>query len=90
VLRQFSYEAISAELSQHGLVTEQLHGVSFPQRRFASDSEREAALLAVADRGLDPSEYEETGWYHADFYLSRPRSDAAREPVESLLAGLVS
>ncbi|MGH3315868.1 MAG: hypothetical protein ACRDO0_06970 [Nocardioidaceae bacterium] len=90
VLRQFSYEPISAELAQHGLVTEQLHGVSFPQRRFASDSERDAALKAVAERGLDPSEYEETGRYYADFYLSRPRSDAAREPVESLLAGVVS
>jgi hypothetical protein len=88
VLRQFSYEAISAELAQHGLVTEQLHGVSFPQRRFASDSERDAAIRAVSERGLDPSQYEETGRYYADFYLSRPRGDAAREPVDSLLAAV--
>lgn len=89
VLRQFSYEAISAELAQHGLVTEQLHGVSFPQRRFASDSERDAAMRAVSERGLDPSEHEETGRYYADFYLSRPRDAAAREPVDSLLAAVV-
>ena len=85
VLRQYSYEPISAALSHHGLVTEQLHGISFPQRRFASDSEREAALRAVTERGLDPSGYEEAGRYYADFYLSRPSTDS-RTPVESLLA----
>ncbi len=88
VLRQFSYDAISAELEQHGLVTEQLHGVSFPQRRFASDAERDAAMCAVVERGLDPSKHEETGRYYADFYLSRPRDAAAREPVDSLLAAV--
>jgi len=88
VLRQFSYEPISAALSQHGLVTEQLNGVSFPQRRFASDSEREAALRAVIERGLDPSGYEETGRYYADFYLSRPHRPG-RRPVDSLLAAVI-
>ena len=61
VLRQYSYEPISSALSQHGMVTEQLHGTSFPQRRFASDSERESALRAVTERGLDPSGYEDSG-----------------------------
>ena len=84
VLRQFSYEPIRATLSQHGLVTEQLDGVQFAQRRFASDSEREAALRAVTERGLDPSGYEDTGSYFADFYLSRP-SDDIRRPLDSLL-----
>lgn len=88
VLRQYSYEPISAALSQHGLVTERLNGASFPQRRFASDSEREAALRAVTERGLDPSGYEETGRYYADFYLSRPRGDD-RRPVDSLLAAVI-
>lgn len=88
VLRQFSYDPISAALSQHGLVTEQLKGVSFPQRRFASGTEREAALRAVGDRGLDPSGYEETGRYYADFYLSRPHRDG-RQPVDSLLAAVI-
>jgi hypothetical protein len=88
VLRQYSYEPIEAALSQQGLVTEQLEGVGFPQRRFASDSEREAALCAVTDRGLDPSGYEETGRYYADFYLSRPREDAG-PAVESLLQSVI-
>ena len=85
VLRQYSYEPIGAALSHHGLVTEQPHGISFPQRRFASDSEREATLRAVTKRGLDPSGYEEAGGYYADFYLSRPISDS-RTRVDSLLA----
>ena len=89
VLRQFSYEPISAALSPHGLVTERLNGVSFPQRRFASESEREAALSAVIERDLDPSGYEETGRYYADFYLSRPLDDS-RDPVGSLLGAVIS
>jgi len=88
VLRQYSYEPISAALSQRGLVTERLDGVSFPQRRFADDSERESALSAVVERGLDPSGFEETGRYFADFYLSRPRGDGGPS-VNSLLAALV-
>jgi hypothetical protein len=88
VLRQYSYEPISAVLSQHGLMTEQLHGVCFPQRRFASDSEREAALRAVTKRGLATSGYEETGRYYADFYLSRPGGDS-RPPVDNLLATVI-
>ena len=88
VLRQYSYEPISSALSQHGMVTEQLHGTSFPQRRFASDSERESALRAVTERGLDPSGYEDSGRYYADFYLSRPSSDS-RIPVDSLLSPIL-
>ena len=88
MLRQYSYESISAALSQHGLVTERLNGASFPQRRFADDSEREAALRAVTDRGLDASGYEETGRYYADFYLSRPRSHDSPS-VDSLLAAVI-
>jgi hypothetical protein len=88
VLRQYSYESISPVLSQHGLVTEKLDGVSFPQRRFADDAERESALSAVIERGLDPSGYEESGRYYADFYLSRPRGDDGPS-VDSLLAAVV-
>jgi DNA-binding transcriptional MerR regulator len=88
VLRQYSYEPISAALAQQGLATEQLHGASFPQRRFASDAEREATLRAVTRRGLDPSGQEDTGRYYADFYLSRPDRDC-HQPLNSLLADVV-
>ena len=88
-LRMFSYDRIAETLARHGLVTEQLSGVSFPQRRFASEAEREAALREVIGRGLDPAGREDTGRYHADFHLSRPAADAARQPLERLLTGAV-
>jgi hypothetical protein len=78
VLRMFSYDRISETLAGHGLVTEKLGGVSFPQRRFASEAEREAALREVRGRGLDPAGMEDTGRYYADFYLSRPAAEAPR------------
>lgn len=90
VLRMFSYDQISETLAQHGLVTEQLPGVTFPQRRFASAVEQEAALHAVGQRGLDPSGLEEDGRYHADLYLSRPTEHVATQPLQELLAGVGS
>ena len=41
VLRMFPYEAVAAELSDFGLVTEKLEGVTFVQRRFESIDEFE-------------------------------------------------
>ena len=89
VLRMFSYDRIAQTLAQHGLVTEQLTGVTFPQRRFASAAEREVALREVSGRGLDPAGLEDTGRYHADFYLSRPAADVAQQPLVELLDGAV-
>ena len=89
VLRMFSYARITSTLAQHGLVTEQLTGVTFPQRRFASAAEREVALREVSGRGLDPAGLEDTGRYHADFYLSRPAADVAQQPLVELLDGAV-
>lgn len=89
VLRMFPYDRIGETLAQYGLVTEQLSGVSFPQRRFASESERETALSEVRGRGLDSAGMEDTGRYYADFYLSRPAADVARQPLLGLLAGAV-
>lgn len=86
VLRIYPYDRIAETLSRHGLVTEQLTGVTFPQRQFFSESEREAALLQVRQRGLDPSGREEAGRYHADFFLSRPAADV-QPPLPLLLEG---
>ena len=86
VLRMFGYDDIAAVLAEHGLVTEQLAGVTFKQRRFASAHEQDAATAAVLDRGLDPAGKEEDGWFHADFFLSRPVGEAGL-PVAELLAG---
>ena len=84
-LRWASYEEISEALSKYGLVTEKLEGHTFPQRRFEDDEEREYALEELAKAGLDPTGKEDKGWYHSEFYLSRP-AEETEIPLEKLLA----
>ena len=83
-LRWVSYERISEILSHYGLVTEKLVGRSFTQRRFTDDAEREYVLEELMKMGVDTAGKEDTGWYHADFYLSRP-AEEAKIPPEALL-----
>ncbi len=87
-LRTYPYDDVAASLARHGLVTERAT-VTVPQRRFVNDDERDAALDAVRRRGLDPAGREDTGWYHCDFFLSRPREQAGHPPVDDLMAAAV-
>ena len=84
-LRWVSYERISEVLSKYGLVTEKLDGHTFTQRRFTDDAERDYVLEELAGMDVNPTGKEDTGWYHANFYLSRPANEA-NIPLESLLA----
>jgi hypothetical protein len=83
-LRWVSYEEISEALSANGLVTEKLEGHTFTQRRFTGDEEREYVLDELAKINVDTTGKEDEGWYHANFYLSRPAKEA-EVPVEKLL-----
>ncbi len=85
VLRWVSYEEVSNVLSGYGMVTEKLSGHTFTQRRFADDAEREYVLEQLAKMGVDTADKEDDGWYHADFYLSRP-ADETETPLEILLS----
>ena len=87
-LRWVSYERISEILSDYGLVTEKLVGRTFTQRRFTDDAEREYVLEELMKMGVDTTGKEDTGWYHADFYLSRP-AEEAKIPPEALLCNVV-
>ena len=58
---------------------------TFPQRRFENAGEREFVLRELAAAGVDPQGKEESGWYHADLYLSRPAEDAAKTSADELL-----
>ena len=51
VLRIYPFEAIAATLGERGLVTEQLGGTPFPQRRFVDGREQAAAVDLVRARG---------------------------------------
>lgn len=88
-LRWVSYEEISDALSAYGLVTEKLEGHTFTQRRFTDDTEREYVLEELEKIGVDPTGKEDKGWYHANFYLSRPIEEAGT-PIETLLAPAMS
>jgi SAM-dependent methyltransferase len=83
-LRWVSYDRISEILSDYGLVTEKLAGRTFTQRRFTDDAEREYVLEELMKMGVDTTDKEDTGWYHASFYLSRP-AEEAKIPPEVLL-----
>lgn len=85
VLRVFDYTPIADLLRDYGLVTES-PGLTFRQRRFADDAERQAAITDVRRRGLDPAGKETSGWYHAECFLTRPAAEAARVPARDLLA----
>ena len=84
-VRFVDYAPIAAVLARRGLVTEKLSLRTFPQRRFADAAEKEHALRELAARGIDPTGKEDTGWYHADLYLSRPAEQVAEASVDELL-----
>ena len=85
VLRMFSYEPIAAALADRGLVTEKLDGATFLQRRFESADEKEHVLRQLEALGVDPAGKEENGFYHAEFFLSRPAKEVAARPLPSIL-----
>lgn len=86
-LRTYDYEPIIETLGRHGLRTERVSR-TFRQRRFTDEAEQKWALEQVTSRGLDPGGREDDGYYHAEFYLSRPAAQVAERPLEQLLPEL--
>jgi hypothetical protein len=87
-LRWVHYERIAGVLARYGLATEQLSKHTFRQRRFADDTERDYVLDELENMGIDPAGKEAEGWYHSNFYLSRPL--ATNSPsLRELLSGCV-
>lgn len=87
-LRTVPFDPIAEQLAAHGLVTEQLDGVTFPQRRFTDEAEREYALNELASLGIDPGGRESDGMYHVNVFLSRPADAVAERPIEEVLTDL--
>jgi hypothetical protein len=87
-LRTVPFDPIAECLESHGLLTERLENVTFPQRRFTSDEEQASALKALARRGISPEGREAEGSYFVDVYLSRPVEDALARPVTEILSDL--
>lgn len=87
-LRTVPFDPIAACLEDHGLVTEQLDGVTFPQRRFTGDDEREYALTELDAMGIDATGREAEGAYHVNVFLSRPVEEAAERSIDEILADI--
>jgi hypothetical protein len=87
-LRTVAFDPIADCLAAGGLVTEQLDGVTFPQRRFTSDDEREYALSELDAMGIEAAGREAEGAYHVNVFVSRPAEDAAERPIDELLGDL--
>jgi hypothetical protein len=89
-LRTVPFDPIAECLADQGLVTEQLDGVTFPQRRFASEAERRYALGELDALGVAPDGREADGAYHVNVFLARPAADAAKAPIDEIVdAGAV-
>jgi len=85
VLRMFPFDEIAATLTNYGLVTELYEGANFVQRRFASRDEMEATIQAVEGRGLDTSGREAEGLFNANLFVSRPREEIERRPIQKMI-----
>jgi SAM-dependent methyltransferase len=86
VLRMFPFDSIEETLNDWGYVTEKLKGRTFVQRDFASAEEQEQVSEQLREQGIDPTGKETEGKLLAEFYLSRPASEAAEIPIERLLS----
>lgn len=89
-LRWVDYTPIAGALGDLGLVTERLDGYCVPQRRFAHDEERQAALAGVRVRGLDPAPELQLDAHCAELYVSRPPEAARTIPVADILSSLTA
>jgi hypothetical protein len=84
-LRMVDYGPISEVLSNYGLLTEKLPDRTFVQRRFESVEEQRYVLRELTSMGIDPEGKEAAGYYHSEFYLSRPPEEASEVPIQALL-----
>lgn len=90
VLRMYDYSDVLEALSEAGMVTEELEGVTFPQRRFATRAERDFGLSRLEERGVDPTGKEADGVYHTTLFVSRPPDHAEAWPLDELLENMES
>lgn len=86
VLRMFDYGPIAAMLEKRGYVSEKLSGRHFRQRRFADASEQRHVEGVLERLGLSANGLESRGHYLAEFFLSRPAADAAKAPLDKMVA----
>lgn len=85
VLRIFPYDAIAAQLSKRGLVTEKLAGATFVQRRFRDVKEFTNCLAMLEKLNIETKGLEAEGRFQAELYVSRPRADVEAAPLGKIV-----
>ncbi|MGH3166035.1 MAG: hypothetical protein ACRDN0_09095 [Trebonia sp.] len=89
-LRWVDFTPIAKAFDNLGLITEHLDGYCVPQRRFAHDTERQAAIDGLRDRGLDPAPELRLGAHCAELYVSRPPEAVRAAPLSDILGYLAA
>lgn len=86
VLRMFPYMPISNVLKRYNLVTEKLKGATFIQRRFRDDNEFEETIKTLKSQKKSVREKEEKGFFHTEFYLSRPKGSIENHKLSEFVS----
>ncbi|HSZ38370.1 MAG TPA: hypothetical protein VK817_00270 [Trebonia sp.] len=89
-LRWVDFTPIAEAFDDLGLVTERLDGYCVPQRRFAHDAERQAAIDGLRARGLDPGPELRLDAHCAELYVSRPPEAVKAAPLDGILGYLAA
>ncbi|MEO0566128.1 MAG: hypothetical protein AAF066_00210 [Pseudomonadota bacterium] len=63
-------------MRDYGRLVEVLPVPPFRHRRFSEPAEQERAMANAEARGHDTAGYENTGFFHAQIFLARPKSEA--------------
>lgn len=87
-LRWLDFDPIAESLEEVGLVTEGVPSYCVPQRRFADDEERKAALRGLHQRGLDPSVELRSDAHYAELFVARPPEAVREAPIRDVLGPL--
>ncbi|MGH9087209.1 MAG: hypothetical protein ACRDYZ_03730 [Acidimicrobiales bacterium] len=87
-LRWLDFEPIAESLHEIGLVTEGVPTYCVPQRRFADDGERQAALDGLHQRGLDPSAELQSDAHFAELFVVRPPEAVREVPIDEVVRPL--
>jgi len=77
VLRVFDVEPIQSVFGRYGYAFESVPGARLPQRRFASEEERQKMVAQLHDQQIDTRDWEDQGKLYADLYVAAPAGQLA-------------
>jgi SAM-dependent methyltransferase len=86
VLRMFDYQDIAQVMKRRRMATEQFEGATFIQRRFRDREEMATTLRELEARDIDCAGKEADGLFHAELFVSRPRSTVQAQPLQRMIS----